>query len=86
MAISAWDETRDKKKKKTREIQRNKPSGVACSAAVNQLEQANKDASVEAKEVKKAPVDSTEYEEEAEDRNKPAAVQRVEPNEVKSTS
>ena len=50
-AISAWDETRDNKK--TREIQRNKPSGVACSAAFNQLEQANKEPSVEAKEVKK---------------------------------
>jgi len=51
LAISAWDETRDNKK--TRVIQRNKPSGVACSAAFNQLEQANKEASVEAKEVKK---------------------------------
>ena len=50
-AISSGNETRDKKK--TREIQRNKPSRVACSAAVNQLKQANKEASVEAKEVKK---------------------------------
>ena len=41
LAISAWDKTRDNKK--TRVIQRNKPSGVACSAAFNQLEQANKD-------------------------------------------
>ena len=80
LAISAWDETRDNKK--TREI-RNKPSGVACSAAVNQLKQVNKEASVEAKEEKTALVDTTEHVEEAEDKNKPAAVQRVEPNEVK---
>ena len=54
---------------------------MACSAAVNQLKQANKESSVEAKEEKTATVDTTEDGEEEEDK-KPAAVQRVEPNEV----
>ena len=79
---------RDKKRKQEdnawkRGTQYHKPSRVACSAAVNQLKQANKEASVEAKEEKTALVDTTEHVEEAEDKNKPAAVQRVEPNEVK---
>ena len=66
------------KKKKTRELQRHKPSS---SAAVNQLKQANKESSVEAKEEKTATVDTTEGMEEGEDK-KPAAVQRVEPTEI----
>ena len=69
------------KKKKNRELQRHKPSRVACSAAVNQLKQANKESSVEAKEEITATVDTTEDGEVEEDK-KPAAVQRVEPNEV----
>ena len=54
---------------------------MACSAAVNQLKQANKESSNEAKEEKTATVDFTEDGEVEEDR-KPAAVQSVEPNEV----
>ena len=54
---------------------------MACSAAGNKLKQANKESPVEAKEEKTAPVDTTEDVEEEEDK-KPAAVQRVEPNEV----
>ena len=56
-------------------------SKVACSAAVSQLKQANKELSNEAKEEKTATVDFTEDGEVEEDR-KPAAVQSVEPNEV----
>ena len=41
---------------------------MAGSAAVNQLKQANKEASVEAKEEKTALVDTTEHVEEAEDK------------------
>ena len=66
------------KKKKNRKLQRHKPSS---SAAVNQLKQANKESSVEAKEEKTATVDTTEDGEVEEDK-KPAAVQRVEQNEV----
>ena len=69
------------KKKKNRELQRHKPSRVACSTAVNQLKQADKESSVEAKEEKTATVDTTEDGELEEDK-KPAAVQCVEPNEV----
>ena len=48
IATSAGEERRKKKKK--RELQRHATARVACSSAVNQLEQASKDASVEAKE------------------------------------
>ena len=48
------------KKKKNRELQHHKPSRVACSAADNQLKQANKESSVEAKEEKTATVYTTE--------------------------
>ena len=53
------------KKKKNRELQHHKPSS---SAAVNQLKQADKESSVEAKEEKTALVDTTEHAEEAEDK------------------
>ena len=66
------------KKKKKRKLQLHKPSS---SSAVNQLKQAYKESSVEAKEEKTATVDTTEDGEEEED-IKPAAVQRLEPNEV----
>ena len=66
------------KKKKNRKLQRHKPSS---SAADNQLKQANKESSVEAKEEKTATVDTTEDGEVEEDK-KPAAVQSVEPNEL----
>ena len=66
------------KKKKNRELQPHKPSS---SAAVHQLKQADKESSVEAEEEKTATVDTTEGVEEEEDK-KPAAVQRIEPNEV----
>ena len=56
---------------------------MAGSSAGNWLKQANKEASVEAKEEKTALVDTEENMEEADDK-KPAAVQRVEPNEVKT--
>ena len=67
-----------KKKKKKRKLQLHKPSS---SSAVNQLKQAYKESSVEAKAEKTATVDTTEDGEEGEDK-KPAAVQRLEPNEV----
>ena len=54
---------------------------MAGSSAVIQVKHTNKESSVDAKEEKTAQVDTEEYMEEAEDK-KPAAVQRVEPNEV----
>ena len=68
-------------KKKKRVLECHETARVAGSSAVNQLKQANKEASVEAKEEKTAPVDTSEHVEEAEDK-KPAEAQRVEPNEV----
>ena len=47
---------RHDKKKKIRELQGHETARVASSLAVNQLKQANKEASVEAKEEKTAPV------------------------------
>ena len=64
VATSAGEEPPRKKKKK-RELQHHKPSIVAGSAAVNQP---NKESSVEAKEEKTAPVDTTEDVGEAEDK------------------
>ena len=81
-ATSAGEEPPRKKKKK-RELQLHETAKVAGSSAIIQLKQANKEASVEAKKEKTAPVDTTVDVEEAEDK-KPAAVQRVEPNEVKT--
>ena len=80
-AALATTEVEEPLKKKTRELQHYKPPIVACSAAVNKLKQANKESSVEAKEEKTATVDTTGGVEEEENK-KPAAVQRVEPNEV----
>ena len=48
------------KQKKKRVLQRHKPLRVACSAAVNQLKQANKKSSVKAKEEQHATVDTKE--------------------------
>ena len=76
IATSVWEERRKKKK---RECHRLETAGVAGSSAVNQLKQANKGVSVEAKEEKTAPVKNVE---EADDKN-PAAEQRVQPNEEK---
>ena len=72
-AALATTEVEEPLKKKTRELQHHKPPRVACSAAGNKLKQA--------KEEKTATVDTTEGVFEEEDK-KPAAVQRVEPNEV----
>ena len=82
IATSAGEERRTKKKK--REHQHLETARVAGSSAVNQLKQANKEGSVEAKEEKTAPVDTTEHVEEAEDK-KSAAVQRVEDVRKKKT-
>ena len=68
-ALATTEVEEPSKKKKKRELQRHKPSWVPCSAAVNQLKQANKESSVEAKEEKTASVDTTEDGEVGEDKS-----------------